>query len=217
MDLELAGRTALVTGASVGIGRGIAKVLAGEGVRLAVVARRSQLLEELAAELAAGNERPCPITADLTEPDAPARIVEAATAALGPIDILINNAGASMPGSWDVGDEVWDASLALNFTAGRRLTQALVPAMRERRWGRIVNITGNMEVVGANAAIPAKAAITSLGEGVVARTWARRHHRQLRHPRAHHERADRRTPDARPGRARGIRAHRNPRRLYRRT
>lgn len=160
MDIDISGRNALVTGASAGIGRGIAKVLAREGVRLTIVARRQRLLEELGDELeASGAVRPVAIAADLASEVGPTEAAEAAIAALGTIDILVNNAGASMPIAWDAPESVWTEAMALNFTAVRRLTHALMPQMRSRGWGRVINITGNMEVGGTNAAIPAKAGV----------------------------------------------------------
>src|SRR5688572_3533126 len=98
MDLQLKDKTALVTGASVGIGRGIALALAREGVRLAIAARRSDLLEGLAGEIvAAGGARPVLIVEDLMAEGSPERIAAAAAAGLGAVDILINNAGGSRP------------------------------------------------------------------------------------------------------------------------
>src|SRR4029078_4801909 len=98
MDSRLAGRTALVTGASVGIGRGIALALAREGVRLAVMARRGDLLETLAGEVVAGRgESPLLLVEDLMQEGAPERIAAAALAGLGAVDILVNNAGGSRP------------------------------------------------------------------------------------------------------------------------
>src|SRR5579862_5351924 len=94
MDLQLKGRTALVTGASTGIGRAIAKTLAAEGAKLAVVARRRELLESLAREIVmAGGTQPAIIVADVMAPESPLRIRDEAVAALGNIDILVNCAG----------------------------------------------------------------------------------------------------------------------------
>jgi len=94
MDLELAGKTALVTGASAGIGRGIALALAAEGVRLAVTARRRERLEALAQEAGA---KMAIIECDFMQEDAPQRIAQGALQALGVVDILVNNAGGSRP------------------------------------------------------------------------------------------------------------------------
>ena len=96
MDLQLKDKTALVTGASVGIGRAIAQSLAAEGVRLAVSARRVDKLAELADEIAAaGGHRPVLIACDLYEADAAAKLAAAAIEGLGRVDILVNNAGGS--------------------------------------------------------------------------------------------------------------------------
>ncbi|HET9735857.1 MAG TPA: SDR family NAD(P)-dependent oxidoreductase, partial [Burkholderiales bacterium] len=94
MDLELAGRTALVTGASAGIGRSIALALAAEGARLAVTARRGDRLRALEKEAGA---KLAIIEQDFMLPDAPQRIAQAALAALGSVEILVNNAGGSRP------------------------------------------------------------------------------------------------------------------------
>ena len=98
MNLQLAGRTALVTGASMGIGRAIAKGLAAEGVALCVAARRRDLLEALREEIVgAGNRAPHIVEADLLPENAPQRLADAAREALGHIDILVNSAGGSRP------------------------------------------------------------------------------------------------------------------------
>lgn len=155
MDLQLSGRTALVTGASAGIGRGIAKRLADEGCRLAIVARRRPLLESLANEIeGAGHPRPIVITEDVTAPDAAARIRDQALEHLGGLDILVNNAGGSRPLDGLGTAEEWEESLLLNFTAARELAHAFVPDMRQQRFGRIINITGADEPVSMNAGMP---------------------------------------------------------------
>src|SRR5262245_34990140 len=98
MDLQLKGKTALVTGASMGIGRAIAKALAVEGARVCIAARRKPLLEELAREItAAGGALPAIVEIDIMPEGAPARLAEAATRELGNVDILINSAGGSNP------------------------------------------------------------------------------------------------------------------------
>jgi len=167
MDLNIAGRAALVSGASSGIGAGIARALACEGVRVAVTARRSERLEQLASEIeGAGGVRPVTVAGDVTDAQDLARIVAEAEAALGPIDILVNSAGGSRPLSAIAGDAAWDEAFALNFTAARRLAERLLPGMRERRWGRIVNISGSMEPRSVNAASAAKAALHLWAKGL---------------------------------------------------
>jgi 3-oxoacyl-[acyl-carrier protein] reductase len=167
MELELRGRTAVVTGCSVGIGREIARVLAAEGVACLVLARRGELLKTLQDEIeAAGWVRPHTLAIDLANRPAPSRVRDEALARLGRVDILVNNAGGSRPTAVDASDDVWDESFAINFTAVRKLTQALLPGMIERRWGRIVNITGTSEPAGTNAAGPAKAAVHAWAKGL---------------------------------------------------
>jgi 3-oxoacyl-[acyl-carrier protein] reductase len=167
MDLQLAGRTALVTGASVGIGRGIALALAREGVRLAVMARRGDLLEMLAGEIVTvGGERPLLIVEDLMQEGAPERIAAAALAGLGSVDILVNNAGGSRPFKMDAGEAQWEEALTLNFTRQRQLAHRLIDRMIARKWGRIVNITGKSEPEGINGAFCAKAAVHSWAKGL---------------------------------------------------
>ena len=167
MDLELRGRTAVVTGCSTGIGREIARVLASEGMPALVVARRGDLLKTLQDEIeAAGWPRPHALAVDLAGPGAPGRVRDEALARLGQVDVLVNNAGGSRPTAVDAPDSVWDESFAINFGAVRKLTQALLPGMIERRWGRVVNITGSSEPSGTNAANPAKAAVHAWAKGL---------------------------------------------------
>lgn len=160
MDLQLTGKVALVTGASAGIGRVIARTLADEGCRLAVVARRQPLLESLADELAdAGLPRPQVIACDITRRDAAAHIRELVLASLGHVDILINNAGGSRPfDGWGTAAQ-WEDAMSLNFHAGRELAHALVDGMRLRGFGRIVNLTGGDEALAINGGVPPNGAV----------------------------------------------------------
>ena len=167
MELMLQGKTALVTGASIGIGRGIALALAREGVRLALVARRENLLAALAGEIgAAGGVAPLLIAEDLVAEGAPARIGRAAVDGLGAVEILINNAGGSRPFKVDATEEQWNEAMTLNFTRQRQLTHALLEPMMTRQWGRIINITGKSEPEGINGAFCAKAAIHAWAKGL---------------------------------------------------
>ena len=167
MDLQLKDRTGVVTGASSGIGRAIAKGLAAEGVHLAVVARRRNLLETLADEIEKeGGPRPALIVIDVMEEDAAARIATEALQALGSVDILVNCAGGSRPLPVDAAEEQWTEAMTLNFTRVRQLTHALLPAMTAQGYGRIINITGKSEPEGLNAAFSAKAAIHAWAKGL---------------------------------------------------
>jgi 3-oxoacyl-[acyl-carrier protein] reductase len=167
MDLQLHDKTALVTGASMGIGRAIAKGLAAEGVHVAVVARRTELLETLAGEIvAAGGRRPVLICQDLMAEDAAVCLRDAALGGLGGVDILVNNAGGSRVLPIDAPEERWVEAMTLNFTRQRQIAHALLPQMIERRWGRIINITGKSEPEHLNAAFSAKAAVHAWAKGL---------------------------------------------------
>jgi len=167
MDLGIAGKTALVTGASMGIGRGIAKALAAEGVRLALVARRLNLLEEVANEItAAGGTAPVLIQQDFMAAEAVEQIASKALAALGSVDILINNAGGSRHFGKDAAEEQWTEAITLNFTRQRQLAHRLLDQMIAKNWGRIVNITGKSEPDGVNGAFAAKAAMHAWSKGL---------------------------------------------------
>ena len=163
MDLGIRGRTALVTGASMGIGRGIASALAREGVRLAVVARRRNLLEELEQEL---GQKLVIIEQDFLQAGAPEAIAEKALAGLGSVDILVNNAGGSRKFTLESSEAQWEEALTLNFTRQRQLAHQLLPQMMAKKWGRIVNITGKSEPEGLNGAFAAKAAMHAWAKGL---------------------------------------------------
>jgi 3-oxoacyl-[acyl-carrier protein] reductase len=162
MDLGIAGKCALVTGASMGIGRAVALALAQEGVKLAVAARRRHLLEELQKETG-------PLTIieqDFLADDAAARVADATLKALGRVDILVNNAGGSRRFTLESTDAQWEEALTLNFRRHRQLTHRLLAQMIDRKWGRIINITGKSEPEGLNGAFAAKAAMHSWAKGL---------------------------------------------------
>ena len=166
MELILKSKTAVVSGASTGIGRAIAKALALEGVRVLAIARRRDLLEELAREVHGAGGAVIPLTQDIMQDDAAKKLAAAAIAELGHVDILVNNAGGSRPLPLDAPDSDWDEAISLNFTRYRQITHALLPQMIERRWGRIINITGKSEPEGLNAAFAAKAAVHAWAKGL---------------------------------------------------
>ena len=142
MDLDLTGRTALVTGGSLGLGRAMAAAFHGAGADVALVARRENLLAEAkdAIESQSGG-RVATFSCDVTDAGAIERTVAATVDGLGPIDILVNNAGQSQTGRFeDITDEVWQADLDLKLFAAIRFGRLVFPGMKERRWGRIINI-----------------------------------------------------------------------------
>ena len=155
MDLQLTGKVALVTGASIGLGRTIASTLAEEGCQLAILARRQSLLEELAQEIETkGGVRPLIIVDDVTADGTAERVYGQVQKAFGQLDILINNAGGSRPMTGLGTEEEWTEGMLLNFTAARRITHAFVPDMRAQKFGRIINLTGLDEPLGINAGVP---------------------------------------------------------------
>ncbi|MCP2256799.1 NAD(P)-dependent dehydrogenase, short-chain alcohol dehydrogenase family [Streptoalloteichus tenebrarius] len=162
MDLHLSGRTALVTGASKGIGLAIARLLRAEGMRVVGASRT------VTPELAALDVET--VTVDLTEPDAGQRLVAAALDRLGGIDLLVNNAGGAenathTDGFLSIDDAAWQRTLDLNLMSAVRVTRAALPSVVERR-GVIINISS----IGARFAHPpvdygaAKAALTNLSK-----------------------------------------------------
>ena len=142
---DLTGKRALVTGASGGIGREIAKALAGVGATVALSGTRVAALEEVKAEIGGGTVLPCNLS-DLAAVD---RLVPEAEAALGGLDILVNNAGMTRDGLFmRMKDEDWDAVLLVNLTAVFRLTRAALRGMMRQRYGRIINISSLTGVAG---------------------------------------------------------------------
>lgn len=167
MDLQLDGKRCVITGASQGIGRATAKMLAAEGCRVALVGRRPEPLDDVAGEIrSAGYGEPLVIAQDVTAVDAPSRIRERAEAALGGVDILINSAGGSRTIPWDAGDDVWREGMELNFGASRRLAIEFIPGMQSTGFGRIINITGTSEPPVVNVASTAKAAVHAWAKGL---------------------------------------------------
>lgn len=138
MNLGLENRVALVMGASRGIGRAIAATLAGEGARVAIVSRSLKRLEEARDEI---GKRATPFVADVADLDRLGALPAEIEAALGPIEILVTNSGGPPLGG-ALGHEVedWETAYRSLVLAPRVLAGAVVPGMRERRWGRIVNV-----------------------------------------------------------------------------
>jgi 3-oxoacyl-[acyl-carrier protein] reductase len=160
MDLYLKGKTAVVTGASQGIGRAIVKELALEGVKVLATARNEDLLNSLKDEIAAaGGVVPFTFVQDFVVSDAPQNIAAAAIARLGHVDILINNAGRSCPVDVVGPEEPWVESMTLDFDRPRQLTQQLLPHFIERKQGTILNLASTYELRSINVSSVAKSAI----------------------------------------------------------
>ena len=141
---DLGGKRALVTGASGGIGRAVARVLHDRGAAVALSGTRRDALDELAAEL---GERVFVTPADLGDAAAEAALVETASTAMGGVDILVNNAGITRDGLiLRMRDEDWQKVLDVNLSAAFRLSRACLKGMMKARWGRIISISS---VVGA--------------------------------------------------------------------
>lgn len=167
MDLKLSGKTALVTGASRGIGRAVALGLAREGAKLVIAARRVGLLQELAQEISAQRgAEPLVLEVDLYQEGSAEKLAQAATTGLGRVDIVVNAAGGSRPFPFEATKEQWAEGMLVNFIRLRELSHAVVPAMKARGWGRIINITGTSEPRGINAANSAKAAVHAWAKGL---------------------------------------------------
>jgi 3-oxoacyl-[acyl-carrier protein] reductase len=143
---QLNGKSALVTGASGGIGAAIARALHGRGAAVALSGTRRDALDSLRDEL---GERAHVCPCDLGDADAVAGLVPAAEAAMGQVDILVNNAGLTRDNiGLRMRDEEWDQVIAVNLTASFRLARAALRGMMKRRWGRIVSITSIVGVTG---------------------------------------------------------------------
>jgi 3-oxoacyl-[acyl-carrier protein] reductase len=143
---DLSGKTALVTGATGGIGAAIARVLSRQGARVAISGTRREALDALAGELGdKAHVLPC----DLGDMDAVEKLVPAAEEALGSLDILVNNAGITRDNLFmRLKDEDWDRVIAVDLTASFRLARAAVRGMMRRRSGRIISITSVVGVTG---------------------------------------------------------------------
>jgi 3-oxoacyl-[acyl-carrier protein] reductase len=140
---DFSGHTALVTGASRGIGAAIAVALAQAGVAVAVNYReRADQADKVVADIRNSGGRAITVAADVSQAVAVARMVEHVASALGPIDILVNNAGiAIVRGVDELTEDDFDRTIAVNLKSAFLCTQAVLPAMRARKWGRIINIS----------------------------------------------------------------------------
>lgn len=143
MDLGLKGKTAVVCGSSQGLGRAIADSLAAEGVNLVLNSRSPDKLLQVKAEIVeATGIRVEAVPCDLTPADGAIDLISAAERAFGQVDILVTNTGGPPAGMFeDHSAKVWSDAIAQNFESVVNLVRAVLPGMKERRWGRIVNVT----------------------------------------------------------------------------
>lgn len=153
---RLDGRVALITGAAGGLGEVFAHTLAMAGADLALVGRRAEPLEALAAQIgAATGQRALAVPADVTDASQVRAMAERATAELGKVDILINNAGINLrKPAVDFTPDEWEGVVKINLTAPFLCAQALAPQMLARGWGRIVNISSMLGLVGLGERAP---------------------------------------------------------------
>jgi NAD(P)-dependent dehydrogenase (short-subunit alcohol dehydrogenase family) len=144
MDLRITGRNALVTGGSLGIGHATAFELSAAGVKVAITARGGERLRQVAREISRSTGVPViALPGDMSLSEDIERVVSEARKALGTIDILINNAGASPAGRiHELTDDQWRASFELKLMGYVRCARAVLPGMKAKRWGRIINVTG---------------------------------------------------------------------------
>ena len=142
MQLSMQGRSALVTGASKGLGRAIATAFASAGANVVLVARGAEDVKSAAAEIiAASGVKAIGVPGDVSTADGCAAVYAAAIAGLGQVDVLVNNAGSSARGQFEsISDELWQADLDLKLFASIRLARLCLPGMKERKFGRIINV-----------------------------------------------------------------------------
>jgi NAD(P)-dependent dehydrogenase (short-subunit alcohol dehydrogenase family) len=142
MDLGLKGKVAIITGGSEGIGKAAAEVMAAEGARVAIVARRAEVLEAAAAGIRKAGGEVLTITADVTVPADVERMVAETVAQYGRLDIVVNNAGSGAAAPFmTITDDAWSADLDLKLMAAIRVTRAAIPHLKAAGGGRVINIT----------------------------------------------------------------------------
>jgi len=167
MDLCLKGRIALISGASSGIGRATAELLAAEGVQTVILARREAQLAEVASAIETrGCARPMIVADDVNDRACFERVKGRVLDRFGHIDILVNNVGQARPLTWDSPDDAWDEAFALNFTPARKLAQMFLPGMRSNKFGRIINLTATLEPSHVSGSLTSKAAVVVWAKGL---------------------------------------------------
>jgi 3-oxoacyl-[acyl-carrier protein] reductase len=164
MDLGIKGKVALITGGSMGIGGATARLLAKEGVTVAITARREKELTDAAQQIGSetGSEI-IPVVADCTVPEDVKNVVQKVADRYGRIDILVNSIGAAAAGDFlELTDEDWQKSLALKLMGQIRVAREVFPHMKKQKWGRIVNVIGTHAWLAEAHAMPAGVANAGL-------------------------------------------------------
>ncbi len=142
MDLGIRGRVALVSAGSKGLGRAVAEALVDEGVSVSLCARGQEALDVAAQRIRSRGGRVCTIAADVSNQDDITRVVAETERALGPVDILVTNAGGPRSGRFETLSAAdWESAAKVLLTSAVTFTRAVLPGMRQRRWGRIINVT----------------------------------------------------------------------------
>jgi len=164
---DLRGKVALVTGGSKGLGKAMAHGLVDAGADIVICSRHEQELRQALDEILKGKpNRGLAVACDMTRRDDVNRLAQRALQTMGRVDILVNNAGSNTPQPADeIRDETWDGLLELNLTSVMILTRALIPQMKERRWGRIVHISsilGHISIKGRSIYSATKAGLLGL-------------------------------------------------------
>jgi 3-oxoacyl-[acyl-carrier protein] reductase len=171
MDLELAGKRALVTGSNTGIGKGIASALAREGVTVVIHGRKRDRAEATAEEICSAGGIAHVALGDLASDEGAAAVVKATQEKMGGVDILVNNiggtesSGGGMRSWFEIRPEHWAGTMQQNVIAAVRMIHAFVPSMRERGWGRVINISsagGTQATDGVPDYCAAKAAVINM-------------------------------------------------------
>ena len=171
MDLGISGKVALVTGGARSLGKADAVTLAGEGCKVAIVDLNAEGAEETAKEIGAGGGNARGYACDIRETAQVQEVVARIERELGPVDICVNNAGMiyTIGQLKDMRDEDWEFNLAVNLTGTMKVTRAVFPGMRERRWGRIVcmaSIAGLMGGFGQTAYATSKIGLIGFAKSV---------------------------------------------------
>ncbi|MBT4483666.1 MAG: SDR family oxidoreductase [Candidatus Latescibacteria bacterium] len=175
MDLGIEGKSAIVCGASQGLGRACAEVLAGEGVKMVMCSRNFDRIFNTARSISETyGVQTVPIAADLSLPESPDKLVREAVAKFRGVDILINNVGGPPPGRFeDLSDEEWEKAFHLTLMSAVRMTRAVLPVMIENKWGRIVNLASiavKQPIAGLMLSNSLRSAVVGMAKSLSAQT-----------------------------------------------